>query len=66
MASIPGLGRSSGGGHGNPFQYSWGKIPGTEDPGSPWGHKELDKTEATEKLQSSLYKPSNKEGLTGR
>ena len=43
-----------------------GKIPGTEDPGSPWGHKELDKTEATEKLQSSLYKPSNREGLTGR
>ena len=43
-----------------------GKIPGTEDPGSPWGHQELYKTEATEKLQSSLYKPSNKEGLTGR
>ena len=22
-SSIPGLGRSPGGGHGNPFQYSW-------------------------------------------
>ena len=29
---IPGLGRSSGGGHGNPPQYSW-RIPWTEEPG---------------------------------
>ena len=47
------------------------KIPGTEDPGSPWGHKELDKTEATENTQPFQYKPSNRaavssEGLTGR
>ena len=30
-----------------------GKIPGIEDPSSPWAHKEMDKTEATENLQSS-------------
>ena len=23
LGSVPGLGRSSGGGHGNPLQYSW-------------------------------------------
>ena len=31
MGSIPGSGRSSGGGHGNPLQYSWteesGRLP---------------------------------------
>ena len=46
-----------------------GEIPG--DPGSPWGHKELDKTEATENTQPFRCKPSNRaavssEGLTGR
>ena len=48
--SIPGLGRSPGGGHGNPLQYS-----GLENPHgqrsllgySPWDHKQLDTTEAT-------------------
>ena len=30
--SIPASGRSSGGGNGNPLQYSW-KIPWTEEPG---------------------------------
>ena len=47
---IPGLGRSPGGGHGNPLQYS---FPG-ESHGqnrlvdySPQGRKELDLTEAT-------------------
>ena len=47
LGSIPGLGRSPGGGHGNPFQYS-----GLENPhgqrslvgNSPWGHKEMDTT----------------------
>ena len=33
MASIPGLGRSPGGGHGNPLQYSCLRIPWTEEPG---------------------------------
>ena len=33
--SIPGLGRSSGGGHGNPLQYSCLENPMTEKPGWP-------------------------------
>jgi len=33
---IPGLGRSPGGGHGNPFQYSCLKNPiDREEPGKP-------------------------------
>ena len=46
--SIPGLGRSPGGGHGNPLQYSHLENPcglwSLED-FSPWGCKELDMTE---------------------
>ena len=49
MGLIPELGRSSGGGHGNPLQYScpWRTL-WTEEPGgySPYGHKESDMTEA--------------------
>ena len=30
---IPGSGRSPGGGHGNPLQYSCWRIPGTQEPG---------------------------------
>ena len=49
--SILGVGRSPGGGHGNPLQYSC-----LEDPHgqrrlagySPQGHKEMDTTEVTE------------------
>ena len=36
LGSIPGLGRSPGGGHGNPLQYSCLENPGdswTEEPG---------------------------------
>ena len=48
VGSIPGSGRSPGGGHGYPLQYS-----GLENPHgqrslsgySPWGHKEQDTTE---------------------
>ena len=47
LGLIPGLGRSPGGGHGNPLQYSCLENP----PGqrslsgfSPWGHKESDVT----------------------
>ena len=48
LGSIPGLGRSPGGGHGSPLQYS-----GLENPCgqrslvgySPWGHIESDTTE---------------------
>ena len=48
LGSIPGLGRSPGGGHGNPLQYSclenphgWRSLAGC----SPWVHKESDTTE---------------------
>ena len=47
--SIPGLGRSPGGGHGNPLQYSCLENPhgqGSLAGYSPWGWKELDMTEA--------------------
>ena len=50
LGSIPGSGRSLGGGNGNPLQYSilaW-KIPWTEEPGGLWSmglHKEWDMTE---------------------
>ena len=48
--SIPGSGRSPGGGHGNPLQYSWLENP--MDRGAWWaivhrGHKESDTTETT-------------------
>ena len=33
VGSIPGLGRSPGGGNCNPLQYSCLKIPWTEEPG---------------------------------
>ena len=52
MDSIPGLGRPSMGGNGNPLQYSCLGNPWTEEPGgvgcggySPWGCKESDMTE---------------------
>ena len=46
--SIPGSGRSPGGGHGNPLQYSCLENPHGQRSlagYSPWGHKELDMTE---------------------
>ena len=45
---IPGSGRSRGGGHGNPLQYSCVENPhGQRSPViyGPWGHKESDMTE---------------------
>ena len=48
--SIPGLGRSPGGGHGNPLQYSRLENPHGQRSlagYSPLGCKELYKTEAT-------------------
>ena len=43
-----GLGRSPGGGHGNPLQYSWLENPQGQRSltgYNPWGHKESDTTE---------------------
>ena len=48
LGSIPGLGRSPGGGHGNPLQYSCLENPHGQRSlagCSPWGRKELDTTE---------------------
>ena len=44
--SIPGLGRASGVGNGNPHQYSCLENPMDRRSlvgSSPWGHKELDR-----------------------
>ena len=48
FGSILGLGRSPGGGHGNPLQFSCLENPhGQRSPVgySPWSHKESDMTE---------------------
>ena len=48
LSLIPGLGRSSGGGHDNPLQYSCLKNPQGQrnlEGYSPCGHKESDTTE---------------------
>ena len=48
VGSIPGLGRSPGGGHGNPLWYSCLENPHGQRSlvsYSPWGRKELDTTE---------------------
>ena len=50
LGLIPRLGRSPGGGHGNPLQYSCLENPhgqGNQEGYSPWGCKELDMTEVT-------------------
>ena len=48
MGSIPGLGRSPGEGHGDPFLFLPGESHGERSlvSYSPWGREELD-TEAT-------------------
>ena len=48
LGLIPGLGRSPGGGHGNPLLYSCMENPHGQRSlvgYSPWGHKDLDMTE---------------------
>ena len=48
MGSIPGLGRSPGGGHGHPLHYSCLENPHGQRSlvgYSPWGRKELDTAE---------------------
>ena len=49
---ISGSGRSPGEGNGNPLQYSCLGIPQTKESGgySPQGHKELDTTEANQRV----------------
>ena len=48
LGSVPGLGKSHGGGHGNPLQYSCWEDPHAQRSlvgCSPWGRKESDTTE---------------------
>ena len=48
LGLIPGLGRSPGGRHGSPLQYSYLENPYGQrilEGYSPWGHKESDTTE---------------------
>ena len=49
VGSIPGWGRSLGGGHGNPLQYLVGESHGQRslEGYRPWGCTELDMTEVT-------------------
>ena len=50
LGSNPGLGRPPGGGHGSPPQHSCLENPHEQRilvGYSPWGHNELDTTEAT-------------------
>ena len=59
VGSFSGLGRSPGGGNGNPLQYSCLENP--MDRGAwraPWSHKELDMTEHTH-TYTILYNFSN-------
>ena len=54
LGSIPGLGRSPGGGNGNPLQYSCLENPMDRRNlagYSPWGHRQLDTTEPLSKVQ---------------
>ena len=48
MGLIPGSGRSPGGGHGNPLQYSCLEKQRSLEAYSPWGCKDSDRTEATQ------------------
>ena len=57
MGCIPGLGRSPGGGHGNPLQYSCRENPMERSlvGSGSWGHKESDTTEVTEPLYVCIH-----------
>ena len=52
QVQIPGSGRPTGGGNGNPLQYSCLGNPWTEEPSlagySPWDHKRVRQDLATE------------------
>ena len=57
LGSVPGLGRSSGGGCGNPLQYSYLENPHGQrslSGYSPWGRKDLDMTERLSTAQHSI------------
>ena len=56
VGSIPGLGRSPGKGNGNPLQYScleYSTARGAWQAPCPWGRKESDMTEHTQRILKS-------------
>ena len=58
LGSIPGLGRSPGGGHDNPLQYSSLENPHGQRSlagYSPWGHKQSDTTEQLSTAQEPKW-----------
>ena len=58
LGSIPGLGRSPGGGHGDPLKYSCLENPHGQRSlagYSPWGCKESDRTELLRTAQHSTW-----------
>ena len=59
LGSIPGLGRSPGGGHGNPLQYCCLENPHGQKSllgYTPWGHAEF---ATTEQLSTHIHHLSN-------
>ena len=55
LGSIPGLGRSPGGGHCNPLQYSCLENPqGQRSLTPPWGHKESNVTKQLSTTQHQI------------
>ena len=66
LGSIPGLGRSPGEGHGNPFQCSCLENPHGQRSMvgySPWGHKESDMSERLTTAQQDAKRTNKKEDL---
>ena len=62
LGLIPGLGRSPGEGNGYSFQYSCLESSMVSEPGrggSPWGGKELDKTEQLTLSLFYYFPPTN-------
>ena len=58
LGSIPELGRSPGGGHGNPLQYSWLENPRGQRSlvgSSPWGRKESGTAELAESTALAVH-----------
>ena len=59
---LPGWGRSPGGGHGNPLQYSFlENLHGQRNLGdySPWGLEESDTAEVTEHTHAYMFRMGN-------
>ena len=52
--SIPGSGRSPGGGHGKQLQYSCWRILWTEEPGGLWSIGSQSRTQTTEQADTHL------------